>query len=158
MAQLTHLELLPSSADANGRLSPPVVVAIRSHLPISMSHYSQDVHTTVDRWEIREAPQKIHPAFEQLSSRRNSTGAQPSTNTQPNFLRKLQSFTVNKIAVAMQPMNLGKIICFAYADSSVDYRDRHTMTEVFTDSDLDRVWHLAQIGFSYTEDEPCKTF
>jgi mediator of RNA polymerase II transcription subunit 16 len=63
---------------------------------------------------------------------------------------------VNKIAIAMQPMNLGKILCFAYSDSSVDYRDRNTMLETFTDGDLDRVWHLSQIGFSYTEDEPCR--
>jgi mediator of RNA polymerase II transcription subunit 16 len=74
-----------------------------------------------------------------------------------HFLKKLEGFTVNKIAIAMQPMNLGKIICYAYSDSSVEYRDRNTMTEAFTDGDLDRVWHLAQIGFSYIEDEPCKT-
>jgi mediator of RNA polymerase II transcription subunit 16 len=73
-----------------------------------------------------------------------------------HFLKKLESFTVNKIAIAMQPMNLGKILCFAYSDSSVDYRDRNTMLETFTDGDLDRVWHLSQIGFSYTEDEPCR--
>ena len=30
------------------------------------------------------------------------------------------------------------------------------MVETFNDGDLDRVWHLSQIGFSYTEDEPCK--
>lgn len=74
------------------------------------------------------------------------------------FLKKLDSFTVNKIALAMQPINLGKVIFFAYSDSSVDYRDRATMAETFTDNDLDRVWHLSQIGFSYSEDEPCKTF
>jgi hypothetical protein len=57
----------------------------------------------------------------------------------------------------MQPMNLGKVICFAYSDSSVDYRDRATMSETFNDGDLNRVSHLSQIGFSYTEDEPCRT-
>lgn len=72
------------------------------------------------------------------------------------FLKKLDSFTVNKIVLTMQPMNLGKVIFFAYSDSSVDYRDRTTMAETFTDQDLDRVCHLSQIGFSYTEDEPCK--
>lgn len=63
---------------------------------------------------------------------------------------------MNKIIVALQPMNLGKVIFLAYSDSSVDYRDRTTMAETFTDHDLSRVWHLSQIGFSYTEDEPCK--
>ncbi|TVY50079.1 Mediator of RNA polymerase II transcription subunit [Lachnellula occidentalis] len=145
MAQLSHLEFLPSCGDASGRITPATIVAIRSHLPVSVTHYNQDVHTTVDRWEIRDKPQSVHPAFEQLSSRRNSVGSQPP----------LDSFTVNKIALTMQPMNLGKVIFFAYSDSSVDYRDRTTMAETFTDQDLDRVWHLSQIGFSYTEDEPC---
>ena len=72
------------------------------------------------------------------------------------FLKKLESFTVNKTLVAISPMNIGKVICFAYSDSSVEYRDRATMAETFNDGDLDRVWHLSQIGFAYPEDEPCK--
>ncbi|TVY15907.1 Mediator of RNA polymerase II transcription subunit 16 [Lachnellula arida] len=152
MAQLSHLEFLPSCGGASGRITPATIVAIRSHLPVSMTHYNQDVHTTVDRWEIRDKPQSVHPAFEQLSSRRNSVGSQPPSTV---FLKKLDSFTVNKIALTMQPMNLGKVLFFAYSDSSVDYRDRTTMAETFTDQDLDRVCHLSQIGFSYTEDEPC---
>ena len=65
---------------------------------------------------------------------------------------------MNKIAIAMQPMNLGKVLFFAYSDSSVEYRDRISMAETFVDGDLDKVWHLSQIGFSYAEDEPCKIF
>ncbi|KAH8662907.1 mediator of RNA polymerase-like protein II transcription subunit 16 [Tricladium varicosporioides] len=153
MVQLSHLEFLPPCADASGRISPATIVAVRSHMPVSMSHYNQDVHTVVDRWEIREKPQTLHPAFEHLSSRRNSVGgSQPGPTV---YLKKLECFTVNKIALAMQPINLGKVIFFAYSDSSVEYRDRASMAEIWTDPDLDRVWHLSQIGFSYTEDEPC---
>ena len=72
------------------------------------------------------------------------------------LLKKLESFTVNKTLLAITPINLGKILCFAYSDSSVEYRDRTTMAETFNDGDLDRVWHLSQIGFSYTEDESCR--
>ena len=32
------------------------------------------------------------------------------------------------------------------------------MLETFNDGDLDRVSHLSQVGFSYTEDEPCMAF
>lgn len=80
MTQLTHLEFLPSCGDASGRITPATIVAIRSHLPVSTTQYNQDVHTTVDRWEIREKPQSIHPAFEQLSSRRNSVGSPPGVS------------------------------------------------------------------------------
>jgi mediator of RNA polymerase II transcription subunit 16 len=80
MVQLSHLEFLPPCGDAAGRMAPPTILAVRSHLPGSTSHYNQDVHTTVDRWEVREKPQTIHPAFEQLSSRRNSVGSQPGVS------------------------------------------------------------------------------
>ena len=80
MAQLSHLEFLPPCGDASGRTTPPTILAIRSHLPISNAHYNQDVYTTVDRWEVREKSQSVHPAFEQLSSRRNSVGSPPGVS------------------------------------------------------------------------------
>jgi mediator of RNA polymerase II transcription subunit 16 len=167
MVQLSHLEFLPTIADTHGNPIPATIVAVRSSLPSLTSHYNQDVYSTIDRWELQEPHQRVHPAFEQLSSRRNSTGVNPqvkvvfgsqylSNATQPVvYLKKLESITVNKVVVAIEPMNHGKVIVFAYSDSSIEYRDRINMMETFNDGNLDRVWHLAQIGFSYTEDEPC---
>ncbi|KAL3428047.1 RNA polymerase II mediator complex subunit sin4-like protein [Phlyctema vagabunda] len=152
MVQLSHLDIMQPIGDPNNRLATSVILAVRSHLPISTSHYNQDVHTTIDRWEVREKPQTIHPAFEQLSSRRNSIGNQPGTT---GFLKKLQSITINKIVIGVQPIQLGKYICFTYSDGSVDYRDRNTMAEVFVDDDFKRVTHLTQIGFSFSPQEPC---
>lgn len=63
---------------------------------------------------------------------------------------------MNKVALAVQTMNLGKVVFIAYHDSSVEYRDRTTMAETFNDNNLNRVWHLSQIGFTYAEDDPCK--
>lgn len=76
MAQLSQLEFLSPYGDPQGRMTPPTILTVRSHLPASRSHYNQDVHTIVDRWEVKEKLQTIHPAFEQLSSRRNSVGSQ----------------------------------------------------------------------------------
>lgn len=70
-------------------------------------------------------------------------------------LKKVESFTVNKIAIALELMNHGKVLFFAYSDGSVEYRDRMDMSETFNDGNLDRVWHLSQIGFTYPEDEQC---
>jgi len=64
---------------------------------------------------------------------------------------------VNKVFIALETINLGKVIFLAYADGSIEYRDRVTMAETFNDGDLDRVWHLSQIGFSYPDDDPCKS-
>lgn len=52
-------------------------------------------------------------------------------------------------------MNIGKVVFFAYSDGSVEYRDRATMAEIFNDHDLNKVWHLSQIGFAYSDDDPC---
>lgn len=81
MAQLSQLEYLSPCGDAQGRMTPPTILAVRSHLPVSTSHYNQDVHTIVDRWELREKSQTLHPAFEQLSNRRNSVGQQPGVSS-----------------------------------------------------------------------------
>jgi len=77
-SQLTHLEFLPPSAsgESPSRTTAPTILTMRSYLP-QMSDYNQDMHTTVDKWEVRERAQTIHPAFEQLSSRRNSIGSKP---------------------------------------------------------------------------------
>ncbi|KAG4032195.1 hypothetical protein MFRU_007g01070 [Monilinia fructicola] len=156
MVQLSHLEFLSPCVDSKNHMAPPILVAVRSYLPGLASHYNQEVHTTIDRWEFRERNQQpVHPAFEHSSSRKGTDGSQPVKPMITAQLKKLESLTVNKIVVAMQTMYLGKIICFMYSDGSVDYRDRLTMNETFNDGDLDRVCHLSQIGFSYTEDEPC---
>jgi len=80
MVQLSHLEFLAPCGDSNGKMTPATIMVIRSHLPPSTSHFNQDVYTITDRWEIREKPQSIHPAFEQLSSRRNSIGSHPGVS------------------------------------------------------------------------------
>ena len=171
MVQLSHLEILPLTTNSNTQPQvPPSIIAIRSYLPTPAS-YNQEVRTTVDKWEVRERQQNIHPAFEQLGSRRNSVGSQPmvsnsihhaaSTPTkfvQPVFYHKrLESFSSNKIAVSMETMNFGMVLVLTYSDGSVEYRDRLTMQETFLDQDtFDKVWHISQLGFSYSQDEPCK--
>ncbi|CZT50349.1 uncharacterized protein RSE6_11318 [Rhynchosporium secalis] len=152
MIQLSHLEFLPLCADSQGGPIPATILAVRSSSPSLSSHYNPEVSSTIDRWEIQEPHQKVHPAFEQLSSRRNSTGVNPQPVA---HLKKLESVTISKIAVAIEAMNNGKVIFFAYSDSSIEYRDRASMLETFNDGNLGRVWHLSQIGFSYTEHEPC---
>lgn len=78
MTQLSRLEFLPPCGDTSGKMAPPTIVTFRSHLPLSQ--YNQEVYTTIDRWEVRDKTQTIHPAFEGLSSRRNSTASQQAVS------------------------------------------------------------------------------
>jgi mediator of RNA polymerase II transcription subunit 16, fungi type len=78
MAQLSHLEILPSILESSSqKWAAPVVLAVRSYLPGPNSPY-QEVQSVIDRWEVmNDQPEGLHSAFEQLGSRRNSTGSAP---------------------------------------------------------------------------------
>lgn len=89
MVALSHLVIIPPSPDGpGGQATLPTILAVRSHLSLSPSHFSNDIHSTIDRWELREPAQPIHPAFEQLGSRRRSGGSQPSVRNIPNHRSK----------------------------------------------------------------------
>ena len=82
----------------------------------------------------------------------------PAKLTQPVFYhKKLESCSTNKIAVSMETMNFGMVLVFTFSDGSVEYRDRLTMQETFLEQDnFDKIWHISQLGFSYSLDEPCE--
>lgn len=76
MTYLSHLEILPPIIERSGEVSTPAtIITVRSHLPSSSSNYNQEVYSTLDRWTFQESTQTLHPAFEHLSLRRNSTGS-----------------------------------------------------------------------------------
>lgn len=75
MAALSYLLLTPPTPEGPaGPSNLPTVVAVRSHLPTSPSQFSQEVHSTIDRWELRESVPPIHPAFETLGSQKRGAG------------------------------------------------------------------------------------
>jgi mediator of RNA polymerase II transcription subunit 16 len=78
MVALSHLSILQPSPDGpNGQPTLPTILTVRSLLPSSPSHYNQETHSIIDRWELHESAQSVHSAFEQLSHRRNSTALAP---------------------------------------------------------------------------------
>lgn len=153
MTELSHLHVLPSLIDNEGKnTSPPLVVAIRSSLPPQGSF--QDAQSIIDRWEVVEQRQSLHPAFEQLGSRRNSV----TTTELPKItrLRKLEPLVINKIVIRFQTMHFGRTIIVNYADGSVEYRDRFTFEEIYVNQDLNQIMHLRQVGWTFPEGFPCE--
>lgn len=69
----------------------------------------------------------------------------------------LTCLTVDKIVISIQHFNLAKTLCIAYSDGSIEYRDRETLAETSQHHDgLQKLYHLSEAGFAYTDDEPCK--
>ncbi|KAL0936566.1 mediator of rna polymerase ii transcription subunit 16 [Colletotrichum truncatum] len=153
MTQISHLEILPSTMDLTGQgWAPLVILAVRTYLPTPNTPY-QETQSIIDKWEvINDQPQSLHPAFEQLGSRRNSTGSAPTPTSR---LKKYDPVVINKIIIGVQTLQYGRVICLAFSDGSVEYRDRFTMQEIYNDINLDRVMTLNQVGFTFQDDSPC---
>lgn len=68
----------------------------------------------------------------------------------------MEGFTINKIVVFIKSIALDRIIFFAFSDGSIEYRDRISLAETFTEGNVDKFTHMPQIGFSYADEEPCQ--
>lgn len=79
MTKISHIEWLPGvPVMATRSFSNPVVLTVRSFVPPPNSPYGQESHSVIDRWELlMEQREALHPAFEKLGSRRNSSGNAP---------------------------------------------------------------------------------
>ncbi|KAM0343821.1 hypothetical protein ACHAPU_008090 [Fusarium lateritium] len=152
MIELSHLELLSSVVDSTGKnTTPPMVVTVRSRTPNEGSY--QASQTVFDRWEVVEQKLSLPSAFEQLRSRRNSISSELPNVTQ---LRKAAPVTAPKVAVAFHTTSFGKILVLAFADGTVEYRDRLTFEELYTTQELNKVMNLRQVGWVFADEGPCQ--
>ncbi|KAL7945985.1 mediator complex, subunit Med16 [Trichoderma barbatum] len=153
MAELSHLHVLPSIMDNTGKSTvSPMIVAIRTRATTAGSY--QAPLTIIDRWEaIVEQRQNLHPAFEQLGNRRNSEVPEQTAHTR---LRKLEPITINKVLINFQPIQFGKVLALTMSDGTVEYRDRFTFEELYATEDTNKVMHLRQVGWTFSEEGSCQ--
>lgn len=71
-------------------------------------------------------------------------------------LWRQESITFNKAILGLQPTTQSKVVCITFADGTVEYRDRLTMAEIYTEPSTERIMSMHQVGFSFTEPSPCK--
>ncbi|OAA61254.1 RNA polymerase 2 mediator complex subunit [Niveomyces insectorum RCEF 264] len=156
--QISHLEVLSSAAvGPNQPWSPPLVLTVRTYMPTpNTSPYQQpDAQSIIDRWEllVDTPPQPLHPAFEQVGIKpRPQQQAQAQANaTGLTRLHKLEPIFLNKVVVAVHTIQFGKVVCFAFSDGTVQYRDRFTMQEIYTEPNHERIFTLQEANFHFTD-------
>lgn len=152
MDLLSFLEVLPPILDVkNKSMTPAMILAGRSHLPLPQSHYNLDHQSIIDRWDIAlDQTQKLHPAFEQ----RGSKGGAASSPGNVAALRKRDSTVMNKIIVSVETTLSGKIICLGFSDGTVQYRDRMAMTEILQKENEKQILIMQQAGFHFADEKP----
>ena len=54
-------------------------------------------------------------------------------------------------------MQLGKVICFALSDGTLQYRDRISMDEIWNESNFNAFQSPLQAGFKFVNETPCES-
>jgi mediator of RNA polymerase II transcription subunit 16, fungi type len=69
-------------------------------------------------------------------------------------LRKLDPIILPKVVVTVTTTQFGRVLCFAFSDGTVQYRDRFTMDELYSEHNANSIMHPLQVGFQYVNDTP----
>lgn len=69
----------------------------------------------------------------------------------------MDSVVINKIIVAIHPTQFGKVICIAFSDGTVQYRDRFSFNEIYHEINVNRIMTLHQVGFKFPDSVPCRS-
>jgi mediator of RNA polymerase II transcription subunit 16 len=151
MAELSQLHVLPTlMGNAGKNMVPPMIIAVRTRTPSQGSF--EVAQTVIERWEATEEKQELHPAFELLGTRRNSTSGEPSKTVK---LRQLDPVIINKVCINFQTSQFGKVLILTFADGTVEYRDRFTFEELYAIEDTEQISNLRQVGWTYMDNGPC---
>lgn len=153
MDHISQLDVLPPVLDIKTKtITPATILATRLHVPTPQSHFGLEYQTIIDRWDVAMAEnQQVHPAFESRGLKMGA-GHVPNTTTR---LRKRDSIVINKIIVSVETTLHGKIICIAFSDGTVQYRDRITMAEIYHEGHQNLIVLLPQAGFHFPPEKPC---
>ncbi|CAK7273961.1 Mediator of RNA polymerase II transcription subunit 16 [Sporothrix epigloea] len=156
--QISHIEILPSALLAGqNQWIPPLVVVIREYVPTpDTANFSPEPQSIINRWELLvETPlQSIHPAFEQLGFTPNQANNKQG-NQGVTRLHRLPSITINKIIIAVQAVQQGRVICLFFHDGTQQYRDRFTFDEIYNEPNPARISSLQHAGFQFIDPKPC---
>lgn len=63
---------------------------------------------------------------------------------------------INKAIIGVHSLQYGRVVCLAFSDGSVEYRDRFTLQEIYNEMNLERIMSLNQVGFTFQDDSPCE--
>ncbi|KOS16661.1 Mediator of RNA polymerase II transcription subunit 16 [Escovopsis weberi] len=153
LAELSSLHLLPSVLESTGKsTAAPMIVTVRSRAHHAGSY--QMAQTIIDRWEVLgEQQRNLHPAFEQLGSRRNDGPEEQGLYTR---LRKLEPVILNRVVLLLQVTQHGRVLVLVMSDGTVEYRDRLSFEEIYQNEGTDRIMNLRQVGWAFSDEGLCQ--
>ncbi|GCB22497.1 mediator of RNA polymerase II transcription subunit 16 [Aspergillus awamori] len=147
---LSRLDIiLPASDNAAGTTANPWIVAVFSTPPQATPDHPgpQGPASVIVRWQLDTAAFTLHPKFDEMAAKRNSTQIKPRP-----VLRRLEDIYSDRYVISVDQIEYGNVVAITYDDSSVSFYDPKTMALFNGVDDANTVTGLAQAGFHYAPD------
>lgn len=143
---LSHLEIVPTTDVEKALQLPPTITAFYTPV-INPTGIITDGHlgtTTVRRWHVISSEHKLHPSFDLVQSRANTS----SFSRRPD-LHRLDDIHLNQIIITVQKIDGGEHIVLGGADGSLALYDPTSLTPLYMANDGVDVTSMAQAGFVF---------
>ncbi|KAF3090795.1 mediator complex subunit [Orbilia oligospora] len=134
---LTHLEVL--SPFPGNNMQYHVVLGFFANTS------QQQPVTTIKRWELRNIGTSLHPGFDQLAQRRNST----VTEKERHELISYPDVPLHKCALSVTQINASTMIGVTFTDGSFEIRDRMQFNTVHPTANNDKLLNMVHAGWHF---------
>ncbi|KAK2742596.1 mediator complex subunit [Myotisia sp. PD_48] len=147
---LTHLMILPGVLDPSEQPSPPSALAIFS-LPLNNADDRlQTEHLSIIvRWEFCSVTPKLHPSFENITSKNKPNQIKPRAE-----LRRREDLYLDKYVVSVDCVEAGMVIAITLDDGSVSFYNAKNFDSLRGLEDMETVISMAQAGFNFPVTSP----
>ncbi|KAF1817517.1 hypothetical protein P152DRAFT_21888 [Eremomyces bilateralis CBS 781.70] len=160
---LTHLEFLPSEPErVHADKTYPTVLGVFHEFsaPSSADALLGDTsrpyfcHATACAWELKAAPPaKLSEAFDSLSGKKRPLSTYFPQGQQWRLHQK-PAWSSNVAVISIVSLRFNTVLAVAYADGSIEFRDRSTMSTIVTEQDPAEIYTLMQGGFAFLNAPP----
>ncbi len=143
---LSHLEIVPTSDIEKALQFPPTIVAFYTPVitPMGMANDGQLGMTTVRRWHVVSAEHKLHPSFDSMQSKTNSTTLSRRTD-----LQRIEDVHINQIITTVQKIDGGEHLALGSADGPPALYDPNSLAPLYMANDSAEVSSMTQTGFVF---------
>ena len=144
---LSFLEIIATSDVDKAVRLPPMVIAVYTSSVNSLgtSSEGQPLSSTISRWNVASTERKLHPRFDEITSKTGATNLAPKTD-----LQRLPDIHIDQIITSLHQVDSGSAIAVSTQDGSIAFYNPSTMTQLYLETTINEVTSMmSQPGFAF---------
>jgi mediator of RNA polymerase II transcription subunit 16 len=144
---LSHLEIIATSDVDKAVRLPPMIIAVYTSSVNSLgtSSQGQPLSSRISRWNVVSTERKLHPRFDEITSKSGATNLPPKTD-----LQRLPDMHIEQIVTSLHQVDSGSAIAVSTQDGSTAFYNSSTMTQLYLETVMNEVTSMmSQAGFTF---------